>query len=326
MRVWFLEAHRVGLPRLLDRLQHLRGPPRRRGAAAAAAPQRRRQQVLDVRPRPRAYKEIGADRRASPARASGGAAGWQGVDASARPSTASPRRSRRRAPRRAFLATPQATNEDLFAFRALAERRGRHARLPRRRPAGQGAACARTTCCCAPTATRTPRAASTRASGRTGVDGDPGGLPRGPGEGAGAAGPRAAADRRGRRRARQGAVRRGDGDARGPGARPRPAWCCRRRCGPRWTGTFTNYQRRVQRIRRAVPAPGRRAAALGAGGRRSWRGSARRSRLRRAREVFALAGQGVPATRASTTARSARTGAALAPRDRRPRARAEASA
>ena len=32
---------------------------------------------------------------------------------------------------------PQATNEDLFAFRALADKVGRHARLPRRQPPGQ---------------------------------------------------------------------------------------------------------------------------------------------------------------------------------------------
>ena len=69
MRVWFLEEHRVGLPGLLHRLQHLHRPPRRRGAAPAAAPQRRGQQVLDVRPGPRALQgDRLATRRAPRAR------------------------------------------------------------------------------------------------------------------------------------------------------------------------------------------------------------------------------------------------------------------
>ena len=54
------EGARVGLPRLLDRLQRLRGRARRRGAAAAAAAQPRGQQVVAVRPGPRALQ---ADRR-----------------------------------------------------------------------------------------------------------------------------------------------------------------------------------------------------------------------------------------------------------------------
>ena len=48
-------------------------------------------------------------------------------------------------------------------------------------------------------------------------------------------------------------------------------------------GTFTNYQRRVQRIRRAVPAPGEAAAALGDGGgaaRAPGRAARRRQRAR----------------------------------------------
>ena len=81
MRVWFLEAHGVGLPRLLHRLQHLRRPPRRRGAAPAPAPQRRGEQVLDVRHRPHGVQGDRARRRASPARACAAPRGWAGRDA-----------------------------------------------------------------------------------------------------------------------------------------------------------------------------------------------------------------------------------------------------
>ena len=86
-----------------------------------------------------------------------------------------------------------------------------------------------------------------------------------------------------------------------PGARRARTSCCRPRSGPRSDGTFTNYQRRVQRIRRAVPAARRRAAALGAGGGRCCGGWARRSPATLgARGVRRCSPRPCPATPAST--------------------------
>ena len=60
-----------------------------------------------------------------------------------------------------------------------------------------------------------------------------------------------------------------------------------------YDGTFTNYQRRVQRFQRAFAAAGRGAAALGAGGRRCCSAWAPRAAAS-ARELFALLAAAVP--------------------------------
>ena len=169
------------------------------------------------------YKEIALDTRlASPARARGERRGL------ARPAAGrGPRRASHaklagggRAPR-AFLATPQATNEDLYAFRLLAEQVGRDARLPRRATRRTACTCARTTSSCAPTATPTRRAASTWASARRAWTRS--WRPAAPGEVKvlAAAGPGAAAPARGGGRPGAGALHRRDGDPRRPRARPR---------------------------------------------------------------------------------------------------------
>ena len=76
-------------------------------------------------------------------------------------------------------------------------------------------------------------------------------------------------------------------------------------------GTFTNYQRRVQRIRRAVAAPGDATAALGAGGARCCGGSAPRWPRPRPASCSRRSRGPCPPTPASTSARWAADG----PRD-----------
>ena len=162
----------------------------------------------------------------------------------------------------AFVATPQAHERGPLRVPHAGGRRGRAARLPRRQSAGQGArARGRRAPACRPQPEHAglprPAASAAPASTRSLAA-----CAAGRDQGAGAAGAGAAAPARGGRRARARAVRRRDGDARGPGAGRPPTWCCRPRCGPRWTARFTNYQRRVQRIRRAVPPLGDAHAAL----------------------------------------------------------------
>ena len=83
MRVWFLEGTESVCPGLLDRLQHLRRPSRRRGAPPAPAAQRRGQQVLDVRHRARRVQgDRAGHARDRGARASAPTA-WAGAVASA---------------------------------------------------------------------------------------------------------------------------------------------------------------------------------------------------------------------------------------------------
>ena len=125
MRVWFLEAHGVGLPRLLHRLQHPRRPARRRGAA----PARRAATSTSTSPGCATSAARSTRRSRSTTRVAGarvrGAARLAGR-------RASPPRSTRVAARlkeagRGLARSwprPQATNEDLFAFRTLAERVG----------------------------------------------------------------------------------------------------------------------------------------------------------------------------------------------------------
>ena len=97
---------------------------------------------------------------------------------------------------------------------------GRHARLPRRRPAAQGTAEARQRAAARrpqPEHAGLPRPGPRQGRRRQ----DPGRLPRRFREGARAAGSRAAPDARGGGRHRERSVRRGNGHARGSGARPR---------------------------------------------------------------------------------------------------------
>ena len=124
MRVWFLKRARVGLPRLLDRLQRLRRRARRRGpppAARAATPTSTSPGCAT--PAARSTARSALDDAASAARACAGAGGWDGLPlADALDRVAAALRDAGAAS--AFVATPQATNEDLFAFRPLADAAG----------------------------------------------------------------------------------------------------------------------------------------------------------------------------------------------------------
>ena len=195
----------------------------------------------------------------------------------------------------AFVATPQATNEDLFAFRALADAVG--GLLDFRVGNPQDKLQVRED----NVLLRADRNPNTQGCldlglGRDGRGRDP---------------------RRLRARARS---RRSSCRARSccacPGGRRRARRACRSsRSWPRtrarsssartcvlpaavWAevdGTFTNYQRRVQRIRRAVPPPGDAPPALGAGGARCSRALGAPLAATSAREVFALLAAAVPA-------------------------------
>ena len=109
------------------------------------------------------YKDIALATRVTGARVKG-ASSWRGHARALRPSTPWPRSVREAGEAAAFMATPQATNEDLFAFAKLAE--AVKGRLDFRvgDPDKKRAGARPTTCCCATIATPTPRAASTRAS------------------------------------------------------------------------------------------------------------------------------------------------------------------
>ena len=213
------EVARLGLPGLLHRLQHPRGRARRRGAAPAAAPQRGREQVLDVRHRPRARTRRSPSRAASPARASRVLRSWEGVTVAAALDAVAVRIKEAGERQRVPGLAPGDQRRPLRLPRARRSR-GRHARLPGGRPAGEGA-----------------RALGQRAPARGPQPEHPGlprpgagprgrrrhpGACRGGGEGPRAAGPRAAASARSGGRPGQGPLHRGHGHPRGPGARPRP--------------------------------------------------------------------------------------------------------
>ena len=268
MRVWFLEETDVGLPRLLHRLQHLRRPPRRRGAPPAPAAQRRGQQVLDVRHRPAWSTRRSRSTRASRARACSAAASWEGAAARRRPGRAG-RPAARGGRRQRVRGHAAGHQRGPVRVPRAGRARGRHARLPRGRPAGQG-----------------PRARGRRAAARrpqpqhAGLPG-PGPGPRRrrprswppapPGAGEGAAccrGPELLRLPEAADALAPGPVRRGDGHPRGPGAGPRPP-----RAAGRRVGRGGRHLHELPAPRAAHPPrgarPGRRAAALGAGGRRA---------------------------------------------------------
>ena len=168
MRVWFLKTHdsvcpgcSTGCNVFVDErdgeVQRLR--PRRN-------PEVNKSWMCD--PGRALYKQIAVTERVSGARVRGGA-GWEGVSvAAALDRVASALKDAGAGA--AFLASPQGTNEDVFAFKALAGAAGGQARLPGRATRRRRSASGSTTSCSAPTATRTRRAASTRALGRDGVD------------------------------------------------------------------------------------------------------------------------------------------------------------
>ena len=138
MRVWFLKEHEsvcpgcsTGCNVFVDErdgeVQRLR--PRRN-------PDVNKSWLCD--PGRALYKQIGVTERVSGARVRG-AAGWAGLSvAEALDRVAAALKEAGAAS--AFLATPQATNEDAFAFKTLAEAAGRQARFPGRRPAAEAPA------------------------------------------------------------------------------------------------------------------------------------------------------------------------------------------
>jgi len=156
MRVWFLESADSVLPGLLHRLQHLRGPPRRE--VHRLRPRRNvevnKSWMCDVGRKE--YKEIAIDRRVTAARKQGSGA----LPLAAALDALATRLAAARAAT-AFVASPQATNEDLYVFRGLADHLGGMLDFRVGAPSGTSAS-SRTASCSAPTATRTPRAASTR--------------------------------------------------------------------------------------------------------------------------------------------------------------------
>ena len=279
------EGARVGLPRLLDRLQHLRGRARRRGRSAcgrAATPTSTSRGCAT--PAARSTRRSALDRRASRARACSGAAPAGRAsrvaaaldrvaaalkDAGAGLAPSSPRRRRRTrtCSRSRRWPTPSAAS----STSGSATRRTR-------------CASGSTTCSSAKDRNPNTQGCLDQGLGRDGVAAILAACARGLGQGARAAGARAAARARGRGRARQGAVRRGDGDARGPGARPRDASCCRRPCGPRSRARSRTTSAACSGCSAAVPPPGdalpRWELAAGAARSASASRSARRPRAR----------------------------------------------
>ena len=138
MRVWFLKEHEsvcpgcsTGCNIYVDErdgeVQRLR--PRRN-------PDVNKSWICD--PGRYLYKQIGVTERVTGARVRL-PAGWQGTsvgEALDRVAAA----LQEAGSASAFLATPQGTNEDVYAFKRARRGRGRQARLPRRRPAAQGPA------------------------------------------------------------------------------------------------------------------------------------------------------------------------------------------
>ena len=304
------EEHRLGLPGLLDGLQHQRRPSRRRGAAPPPAPQRRRQQVLDVR---RGPGPLQADRRPRArlgrrALAQGGRVG--GRRRSPPPSTRWPPGLKGAGQRRRVPGVAPGHQRGPLRVPDPGRRRGRPARLPRGRPAGQACASAPTTCSSARTATPTPRAAWISASGQGRRRRDPGGLRGRAGSRPRPAGARAAARCPEPWPALEKvpfiavmATHEGPELARAHAVLPAALWA-------EVEGTFTNFQRRVQRIKKAVPPPGDARPRLGAGRRACCSASGGSLAAASAREVFALLDAGPwPTTRGSTTRPSARRGA-----------------
>ena len=255
MRVWFLERHGLGLPRLLHRLQHLRRPPRRRGAAPAPAPQRRGQQVLDVRrgphgvqgdrPRHAAWPRRGCAatpaRRAGPLTAALDARGTRAAGRRARPPPSWPRRRppTRTSTRSALLAdavggmldfrvgNPQDRLQRARGRRPPARRpQPQHPGLPRPRPRPVGRG-------------RDPRRPAAPASVKALLLQGPELLRLPEAADAVAKVPFVAVM----------ATHDGPELDRAHVVLPAAMWA-------EVDGTFTNYQRRVQRIRRAVAAPG----------------------------------------------------------------------
>ena len=307
MRVWFLKEHESVCPGCSTGCNV--SVDERDGEVQRLRPRRN----VDVNkswmcdPGRALYKQIGVTDRVSGARVRGPAS-WEGVSvAAALDRVASAVKEAGAAS--AFLASPQGTNEDVFAFKALAEAVGRQARLPGRRPAPQGARADRPR---APARRPQPEHAGLPRPGRRPGRRrrDPRGLPRRGGEGPRPPGPGDPARARGRGRDREGAVRGRDGDARGPRARPGHGRAAR---GPVGRGRGHVHQLPAARAaaegrgarsrrRAAAVAARRRPAAAAREAARGGHGRARSSRSSRRRR---------PTTRPSTTGRSARSGKAL---------------
>ncbi len=248
------------------------------------------------------YKQIGVTERVSGARVRG-AGGWAGTTvAAALDRVAEALKAAGSAS--AFLATPQGTNEDVFAFKTLAEAVGGkldfrvgdpqlkvQQKLDNvlqhvdRNPNTQGCL--------------------DQGVGKDGVDTILAACRAGSLKALVLQGPELLRVARGRGRDREGAVRRGDGDARGSRARPRHG-----RAAGGDVGRGVRYLHELPAPRAAAhrgrAGAGRRAAALRAGGRVCCRDSASRSAPRARARCSRSSRRRRRDTRASTIAASAR--------------------